>query len=262
MARVRGLIILPTAQRVGGDQQRRMDTGSLGGALLRPSSPGQWSGGGGFERDARLVGSHAWRLHLDRVWRETGAMSRWNVYFQVAEPAQPDDVTPSLWNDEPTIKGYYAEDDKYQAAVMEQYKLYVEMADRISNRRGLANTFFLTLHSTILTIFAVFWKDRTGGLSPWFLLPVLALGLGLCLAWFWQVRSYRQLNSGKFAVIGALERRLPASPWWNGEWKALRGEEQDKSTYWALSHLEIWVPLLFGVAYLSGFVVATVTSTT
>lgn len=84
------------------------------------------------------------------------------------------------------------------------------------------------------------------------------LALGLCLAWFWLVRSYRQLNSGKFAVIGALEKRLPASPWWNGEWKALRGEERDKSTYWALTHLEIWVPLLFGFAYIYGAVAAAV----
>jgi hypothetical protein len=186
-------------------------------------------------------------------------MSLWKTYFQVAKPAQPDDVTPNLWNDEATIGAYYTHDDKYQAAVMEQYKLYVEMADRVSNRRGLANTFFLTLNSAILTLIAVFWKDRPEGLSPWFLLPVLVLTLGLCLAWFWLVRSYRQLNSGKFAVIGALERRLPASPWWNGEWKALRGEEQDKSTYWALTHLEIWVPLLFGLAYIFAVVAAIVT---
>ena len=183
-------------------------------------------------------------------------MSWWRTYFGVAEPATPDEVTPDLWNDEATIKGYYAENDKYQAAIMEQYTLYVEMADRISSRRGLANTFFLTLNSAILTLLGVFWKDRPEGLSPWFLLPFLALALGLCLAWFWIVRSYRQLNSGKFAVIGALELRLPASPWWNGEWKALRGEQQDKSTYWALTHLEIWVPLLFAQAYLFGAVAA------
>jgi F0F1-type ATP synthase assembly protein I len=186
-------------------------------------------------------------------------MTFWNSYFKVAVPAQPHDVSPNLWNDEATVRAFYQHDDKYQAAVMEQYKLYVEMTDRISQRRGLANTFFLTLHTAVLTVFGVFWKDRPEGLSPWFLLPVLALTLGLCLAWFWLVRSYRQLNSGKFAVIGALERRLPASPWWNGEWRALRGEERDKSTYWALTHLEIWVPLLFGFAYVFGTFAAIVT---
>ena len=182
-------------------------------------------------------------------------MSFWQTFFRVAAPAHPDEVAANLWNDEETIRGYYTKDEKYQAAVLEQYKLYVEMADRISARRGLANTFFLTLNSAVLTLFAVFWKDRPEGVSAWLLLPPLALTLGLCLAWFWLVRSYRQLNSGKFAVIGALEQRLPASPWWNGEWKALRGEQRDRSTYWALTHLEIWLPMLFGLAYAFGFVV-------
>jgi hypothetical protein len=188
-------------------------------------------------------------------------VSFWRTYFAVAAPAHPDEVAESLWNDEATICGYYAEDAGYQAAVLEQYKLYVEMTDRVSARRGLANTFFLTLHSAVLTLLAVFWRDRPGGVSGWLLLPPLALTLGLCLAWFWLLRSYRQLNSGKFAVIGALEQRLPASPWWNGEWKALRGEQRDRSTYWALTHLEIWVPLLFGLAYGFGFVVLVIGGT-
>jgi hypothetical protein len=176
-------------------------------------------------------------------------MSIWRTYFAVAEPAKPEDVAPNLWNDERELDAAYENHAAYQSAIMEQYKIYVEMADRISSRRALANTFFLTLNSAILTVVAVFWKDRPEGLSAWFLLPPLVLTLSLCLAWFWLVRSYRQLNAGKFAVIGALEQRLPASPWWNGEWKALRGEKKDKSTYWALTHLEIWVPLLFGLAY-------------
>ncbi|MBG6189611.1 hypothetical protein IWX64_000531 [Arthrobacter sp. CAN_A212] len=187
-------------------------------------------------------------------------MEFWNTYFRVAEPANPDDVTQTLWNDEAQIKAYYAQDDKYQAAVMEQYQLYVEMADRVSIRRGLANTFFLTLNTAIIALVSVFWKDRPEGLPAWYLLPALLLTLGLCFAWFWLVRSYRQLNSGKFAVIGALERRLPASPWWNGEWKALRGEEREKSTYWAFTHLEVWVPLLFGLAYIFGASVVIITS--
>jgi len=81
--------------------------------------------------------------------------------------------------------------------------------------------------------------------------------LALCLAWFWMVRAYRQLNSGKFAVIGALERRLPASPYWSAEWKAL-GEGDDKARYWPLTHVEKWVPVLFAVAYTAGFIGAIV----
>ena len=134
---------------------------------------------------------------------------------------------------------------------MDQYKIYVEMADRISVRRGLANTFFLTLNAAIFTVVGVFWKDRPHAPSALIVVPFV-VALGLCLAWFWLVRSYRQLNSGKFAVIGAFERQLPASPYWAAEWKAL-GEGRSKAVYWPLTHLEQWVPLLFGLAYLTGF---------
>src|SRR5256885_4461010 len=35
---------------------------------------------------------------------------------------------------------------------LEQYKLYVEMADRISSRRLTANSFFLTINSAIIAL--------------------------------------------------------------------------------------------------------------
>jgi hypothetical protein len=153
-----------------------------------------------------------------------------------------------------TSESYGADGEKYQSAILEQYKLCVEMADRISARRALANGFFLTLNTAAFTTVGVFWKDRPH-VSPLYLTIPLFLLLALCLAWVWLVRSYRQLNSGKYAVIGALEERLPASPYWRAEWKAL-GE--GKATYWPLTHLEQWVPGVFALTYLGGFVVAVV----
>jgi hypothetical protein len=47
-----------------------------------------------------------------------------------------------LWNPQVNPTSYKGPAEKYESAILEQYKLYVEMADRISNRRGLTNTFF------------------------------------------------------------------------------------------------------------------------
>jgi hypothetical protein len=175
-------------------------------------------------------------------------------YFRTTPPASPDDVRSQLWNADITPATYSAEAEKYQAAVLDQYKIYVEMADRISARRALANTFFVTLNSTVLTtigvFFGVLWKDKPN-IPAAFSLPPLILLLALCLAWFWLVRSYRQLNSGKYAVIGALEEKLPASPYWRAEWTAL-GEGKDKGKYWPLTHLEQWVPAAFALIYIVG----------
>jgi hypothetical protein len=173
-------------------------------------------------------------------------------YFSEARAATPEQVEGSLWNAEATPDLYQGDGEKYQAAVLEQYKLYVEMADRVSARRGLANTFFLTLNTAVFTTIGFFWKDRPEA-SRWLLVFPLIVLLAQCMAWFWIVRSYRQLNSGKWAVVGALEKRLPASPWWRAEWEAL-GRGEDPAKYWPLTHIEQLVPLLFAVTYLAGFI--------
>ena len=162
-------------------------------------------------------------------------------------------IRDRLWNIDVSPKDYESAGEKYQAAVMEQWKLYVEMADRISNRRGLTNTFFLTLNTAIFTLIGVGGKERPD-VSQWVLVLPLVVALGECTAWWWLVRSYRQLNTAKFKVVGALEERLPASPFWRAEWIAL-GEGEDWRKYLPLTHLEQWVPVLFGLAYLVGFVV-------
>jgi hypothetical protein len=117
-------------------------------------------------------------------------------------------IDQALWNANIDSTAYQNAPEHYQTAILEQYKLYVEMADRISARRGLTNTFFLTLNTLVFTIIGVVVKDRTQ-FSPILLALALAIALGQCGGWFLIVRSYRQLNSAKFKVIGALETRLP-----------------------------------------------------
>lgn len=160
-----------------------------------------------------------------------------------------------LWNNEITTANYSEPADKYQAALLDQYKMYVEMADRVSARRGLANTFFLTLNTAVFTVIGVLLQFSPQ-VATWLLVfPLVAL-VGQCAAWFYIVRSYRQLNTAKYEVIGAMEERLPASPYWRAEWVAL-GEGKDRSKYWPLTHLEQWIPILFGSTYLIAFLVTT-----
>ena len=159
-----------------------------------------------------------------------------------------------LWNDAPDTTGPEGRATTYESTVLEQYRLYVEMADRVSARRGLANSFFLTLNTGIFTLVVAVGKTPPERAPWWLMIPLVAI-LSQCFAWFYLVRSYRLLNSAKYQVVGALEERLPASPFWRAEWWAL-GEGTDRSRYWPLSHIEQWIPLLFAVAYVSGFFAA------
>ena len=175
-------------------------------------------------------------------------------YFRVEPAHDPRQVANDLWNFE-LAETASAEDWKlYRETLVEQYKLYVEMADRISARRGVANTFFLTLNTAILTVIGVFW-DSQPMVSPWVLLFPLFILIAECVLWFQIIRSYRQLNSGKWNVVAAMEQRLPASPWYRAEWAAL-GKGVEPRKYTPLTHVEKWTPLLFAVAYGGGFVAA------
>jgi hypothetical protein len=102
----------------------------------------------------------------------------------------------------------------------------------------------------VLTVVGVLWRDKPTG-APTLLIAPLLLLLTLCLAWFLLVRSYRQLNSAKYAVIGALEQRLPAMPY-RHEWAAL-DEGSKRSSYWPLSRVEQWIPVIFATGYVASF---------
>jgi hypothetical protein len=137
--------------------------------------------------------------------------------------------------------------ENYQQHLLEQYKLVVEMADRVSTRRMQANTFFLGINTGVLIVFARLVREKllSGYLGA---LPILAL-LCLCFVWSQIVTSYRQINSGKYKVIQQMEQLLPTAPYAT-EWMAM-GHGNNPKFYLPLTHVEIWVPRLFGILYLS-----------
>jgi hypothetical protein len=142
-------------------------------------------------------------------------------------------------------KGTYG--PEYEKHLFEQYKLYVEMADRISARRMLANSFFVGVHTALITAFTVLLKEGILQKSIVGYAPFVAVLL-LCFVWWRIVISYRQLNSGKFEVVHALEGRLPVAPY-DAEWVAL-GSGKNPKLYRPLTHVEKWVPLCFALLYL------------
>lgn len=135
------------------------------------------------------------------------------------------------------------ENENYKEGILEQYKLYVELADKVSERRSNVNTFFLTANTFVLTIagFNIFQAIKYSWL-------IMILGLILAFTWYFSLQSYKLLNSGKFAVIHEIERLLPLNLY-SYEWNIL-GEGKNKKQYWPISHIEQIVPIAFGVMYI------------
>lgn len=136
--------------------------------------------------------------------------------------------------------------ENYNAHLLEQYKLYVEMADRISGRRMLANSFFVSIHTALIAAFTVMLKEGILSRNLAGYASFVAVVL-LCFVWWRIVHSYRQLNSGKFKVIHALESRLPVAPY-DAEWNAL-GRGTSNKLYHPITHIENCVPICFALLY-------------
>jgi hypothetical protein len=128
-------------------------------------------------------------------------------------------------------------------ATLDIYKLAVAMADAVSSRRAGANTFFLTLNTTLAAVVGVVSAARKpslkGATVPSFDGPGLVLtavaGIVLALVWWMLLKYYRRLNAAKFTVITRLESDLPVKPY-TEEWAILRpnesGDQGGKVGWW------------------------------
>jgi hypothetical protein len=102
----------------------------------------------------------------------------------------------------------YPSNDRWYSHLLDQYKIYVEMADRISSRRATANSYFLSVNSAILAFVGYLSSKQTG---EYLWLRAVA-GIALSVLWEALITSYRNLNTAKFLVIHKIEKRLPISP--------------------------------------------------
>lgn len=138
---------------------------------------------------------------------------------------------------------------QYQEHLLEQYKLYVEMADRISHRRAMTNSFFLSLHTGLIALAMSLVGLSSGQIEREAAgLAAAAFGLPFVYVWCRILKSYRDLNSAKYRVIHDLEARLPVAPY-DREWDKV-GRGKDPKRYTPLTKVEGWVPDVFALGYL------------
>lgn len=140
--------------------------------------------------------------------------------------------------------------DRDRAELLELYKMAVEMADRVSARRGAANAFFITVQSALTTAIALVLPAAVGKVPILGILVTSGVGILLAATWLLQLRSYRDLNTAKFQVIQDIEKRLSAQPFAD-EWQTLKGDRVKswRGRYAELGFSERVVPVIFIVLY-------------
>lgn len=137
---------------------------------------------------------------------------------------------------------------------MEAYKLAVEMADRVSARRAIANAFFLTVNTTLV---AVVGLRPLGDQSAWSSVAVCGAGVVVAACWWFLLQNYRRLNEAKFVVINRIEDEYLAVKVFKDEWTALGGDDPPagragriNAGLKQLGGVERIVPAVFGLLYL------------
>ena len=134
--------------------------------------------------------------------------------------------------------------DEKQQELLEIYKLHAELADRVSQRREGANRLYVSLLIGLAVFVAAFLRFGTDGISmSTVLFWAGILGAVLAASWYVVIRSYRQLNTGKFNALQDLEGHL-AYPFFTKEWELL-GEGKKRSRYWRLTVVETALPWTF-----------------
>lgn len=161
----------------------------------------------------------------------------------MTNPTQQDEIEKMLFVSASDKYG-----DKYIEHLLEQYKIYINAAEKISDRRQKSNEFFLGLNTALVALLGfIVTKTNTTEIT-WLLMLSSMAGITMCYLWYRVVLSYKGLNSGKYKIIHAIEARLPLSLY-NTEWEAL-GRGKKKELYWPLSHIEWKIPWIFISIYL------------
>ena len=134
--------------------------------------------------------------------------------------------------------------DPRQIELFEIYKLHAELADRVSQRREGANRLYVSLLVGLMVFLGALLRFGVGCVPVGVILFAAGtIGSLLSVSWYIVIRSYRQLNSGKFKALHELEKEL-AYPFFKREWDLL-AEGKERSRYWKLTNVEVGLPCIF-----------------
>ena len=129
---------------------------------------------------------------------------------------------------------------------LEVYKILVEMADRVSQRRHSTNSFYLTVNTAIFGASAIISKFSSDHIE---VAAISIAGLIICVLWYRILESYRNLNRVKFSIIKGIETKLSVSPF-SDESDALYGPNGNEKFPSTFTKTEKFVPIVFGILHI------------
>ncbi len=109
---------------------------------------------------------------------------------------------------------------EYRSHLLAQYQLYVKSVEKISDRRQNANNYFITINTVLISFLGIFFQAKILETISWIKCLISIMGIVICIIFWFLLRSYKQLNTGKFKVIHEIEQKLPLALY-DHEWRIL-----------------------------------------
>jgi len=149
-------------------------------------------------------------------------------------------------------KDYY-DKELYHKDLYDQYKLFVEMTDRMHQRRQQLVNWFITLNTGFIALIGIMIEKC---ISSWIIAGLSLVGIVNCFLWKAILNSYKQISSGHFKVIHEIEHYLPLKLF-TAEWEALDAGENNR-TYIPVTKLEQIIPFVFMAVFVLIIVIAVI----
>lgn len=129
--------------------------------------------------------------------------------------------------------------------LFQQYRLFVDSAEKTSERRSHLNTFFIALHSLFISGLSFFKTDIFS-----YIIPICIFGCVLAFLWWYMLCNYRSLNRAKFKIIQEIEKHLPLNLY-STEWSLYKTRKPwyNPNRYFSFSRLEMVLPWLLILVY-------------
>lgn len=135
----------------------------------------------------------------------------------------------------------------YYGHMIQQYKLYVESAHKISDSRININKFYQAILTSVIALVGLV-KLNEVKFNEHLIYIICISSVVLCAFWIISLENYRRLNSAKFKVIHEIEKNLPLNLF-AYEWSMLEYGNNGKK-YKKISNLEKNLPYLFILVFI------------
>ena len=156
-----------------------------------------------------------------------------------------------LFKDDSKVKEILG--NNYFSFLLKQYTIYMDLTDKQGSKRDTQNSFFLALHTLIVSGigFCIYYLPD----AVYFSIILSLLGLFFAATWQKLIITSRTLKDVAYRLINIFESRMPISGF-SVQYKLLLEDTKYKAYYIPFTTIEEKIPKYFALSYtvLVGFI--------